>query len=201
MRWKNIVKVDGKTEETFKALRKTESSWKCEKDREVERIKRSSSYERNKRWRRSLRLLQREAYCSNRMLRRSPLLIRTIQSFSWNRASRSAFPPLSSLFTNKPSVLEQSQHILVTLSSVSALFPDQQHHTLLSKPDTQAWSHKEQFNGTVQLKSLSLKCNSSWTCCFRDIMRHERPLQLRRLQIFTTVTTDSAKIPLTIIVT
>lgn len=133
------------------------------------------------------------------MLRRSPLLIRTIQSFSWNRASRSAFPPLSSLFTNKPSVLEQSQHILVTLSSVSALFPDQQHHTLLSKPDTQ--SHKEQFNDTVQLKSLSLKCNSSCTCCFRDIMRHQRLLQLRGLQIFTMVTTDSAKIPLTIIVT
>ena len=50
------------------------------------------------------------AYCSKRMLRRSPLLMRTMQSFSWNRPSCSALPPCSRRLTNSPRVLEQPQH-------------------------------------------------------------------------------------------
>lgn len=46
------------------------------------------------------------SYCSNLMFRRSPLLIRTMQSFSWNRPCCSAFPPFSRRLTNKPRVLK-----------------------------------------------------------------------------------------------
>lgn len=166
MRWKNIEKTDSTAEEIFKALRKTDSSWKCEKDREVERItdrlkKRRAGAKREK------HLLQRGAYCSNRMLRRSALLIRTIQSFSWNRASRSAFPPLSSLLTNKPSVLEQSQYILLTFGTTTALFPDQLHRTLLSNTHTQLQpaAYTPSFN-------LMTQCNLKR----RDILRNRRPL-------------------------
>lgn len=46
------------------------------------------------------------AYCSKRMFLRSPLLIRTMQSFSWKRLCCSAFPPRSRRLTNKPRVLK-----------------------------------------------------------------------------------------------
>lgn len=42
------------------------------------------------------------------MFRRSPLLIRTMQSFSWKRPCCSALPPLSRRLTNKPRVLKCS---------------------------------------------------------------------------------------------
>lgn len=48
------------------------------------------------------------SYCSKRMFLRSPLLIRTIQSFSWKRPCCSALPPLSRRLTNKPRVLKCS---------------------------------------------------------------------------------------------
>lgn len=49
------------------------------------------------------------SYCSKRMFRRSPLLMRTMQSFSWKRPCCSALPPLSRRLTNKPRVLKRSE--------------------------------------------------------------------------------------------
>lgn len=49
------------------------------------------------------------SYCSKRMFRRSPLLMRTMQSFSWKRPCCSAFPPLSRRLTNKPRVLKRAE--------------------------------------------------------------------------------------------
>lgn len=42
------------------------------------------------------------------MFRRSPLLMRTMQSFSWKRPCCSAFPPLSRRLTSRPRVLQGS---------------------------------------------------------------------------------------------
>lgn len=85
------------------------------------------------------------------MLRRSPLLILTIQSFSWNRDSRSAFPPLSNLFTNKPRVLEQSQHT----------------------SDTQRWSQIRHSTHYCQRTQCNYNHSVSCTCCFKDISRNQ----------------------------
>lgn len=53
---------------------------------------------------------QLRPYCSKRMFRRSPLLIRTMQSFSWKRPCCSALPPLSRRLTSRPRVLQRSNH-------------------------------------------------------------------------------------------
>lgn len=64
--------------------------------------------------------MEAPSYCSKRMLRRSPWLMRTMQSLSWKRPSCSALPPLSRRLTNKPRVLKGSKRRVSELHFPSA---------------------------------------------------------------------------------